>query len=74
MLHWLTSDHPTTERIYTSCAATNTHMLQLNQTLGFTIHRGVLVYENDTDTLTSTLEQPTSHPKQTHTTEDNQHD
>lgn len=69
MLHRLTTDRPAIDRVYTSCAASNTHMLQLNQTLGFTVHRGVLVFEQDTDTLTSTLGQPTDHPQQTRTTD-----
>jgi GNAT superfamily N-acetyltransferase len=55
MLHWITADRPTIERIYTSCAASNTHMLQLNQALGFTVHRGVLILEQNIDTLTSAL-------------------
>jgi mycothiol synthase len=55
MLNWLTSQRPTIERIYTSSAATNTHMLRVNRTLGFTVHRGVLVLEHSTHALTTTL-------------------
>ena len=54
-IRWLTTDRQAIERIYTSSAATNTHMLRVNRILGFTVHRGVLVLEHNTDTLTSTL-------------------
>jgi mycothiol synthase len=55
MLRWLTAERPDLERIYTSSAASNAHMLRVNRALGFTIHRGVLVFEQSVDTLAATV-------------------
>jgi GNAT superfamily N-acetyltransferase len=74
MLRRLITDRPAIDRVFTSCAVSNTHMLRLNRTLGFTVHRGVLVFEQDTDALTATVGRSTGHPRQTRITDDGHHD
>jgi GNAT superfamily N-acetyltransferase len=63
MLRRLRSEQPDLERIYTSCAASNVHMLRINRDLGFQAFAGVLVFEQTITALESTLRnRPHRHP------------
>jgi mycothiol synthase len=51
MLHWLRVDRPGLERIYTSTAATNTHMTRVNREIGFTVFRRAVEFEQEVHRL-----------------------
>lgn len=55
MLDWLRTERPGLEHIYTSSAATNVHMLRLNEEIGFTVFRGAIEFEQDAGTVEAAL-------------------
>jgi GNAT superfamily N-acetyltransferase len=55
MLRWLLAERPGLERIYTSSAATNEHMLRVNREIGFAVFRRALEFEQDVDEVAATV-------------------
>lgn len=55
MLQWLRVERPGLERIYTSTAAANIHMLRVNREIGFTVFRRAVEFEQEVSTLESRL-------------------
>lgn len=55
MLCWLCEDRPTIERVYTTTADTNTHMIRINQQVGFSAFRSIVEFEDDVADLESRL-------------------
>jgi RimJ/RimL family protein N-acetyltransferase len=55
MLQWLRVERPGLERIYTSTAAANIHMLRVNREIGFTVFRRAMEFEQEVRTLESRL-------------------
>jgi mycothiol synthase len=55
MLQWLRVERPGLERIYTSTAAANIHMLRVNREIGFTVFRRAVEFEQEVGTLESRL-------------------
>jgi hypothetical protein len=56
MLRWLTADRPLIERITTSNAADNVHMIRINSEVGFTTAIVLAEIEAELSALRSRLE------------------
>jgi GNAT superfamily N-acetyltransferase len=55
MLRWLLAERPGLERIYTSSAGTNEHMLRVNREIGFAVFRRALEFEQDVHEVAATV-------------------
>jgi GNAT superfamily N-acetyltransferase len=55
MMHWIRTERPQVERIVTSTADTNIHMIEINHQLGYRTMRVMVDVENEVDALESRL-------------------
>jgi GNAT superfamily N-acetyltransferase len=55
MMRWIGTDQPAVERIFTSTADTNIHMININHALGYATVRTMIDVEHDVTILTSRL-------------------
>lgn len=61
MMRRLTDERPDMERICTTTATTNSHMIGINQALGYRTHRTMNWIETTTSSLVETLAAPSAH-------------
>ncbi|EWM09701.1 GCN5-related N-acetyltransferase [Kutzneria sp. 744] len=57
MARWLRSDRPELDRVLTTTASSNTHMIRVNHQIGFTTTRTMLVVSGSVDALEEQLNQ-----------------
>lgn len=57
MARWLRSDRPELRRVYTSTAASNSHMIRVNHLMGYVTTRTMLVLSCDVASLTERLDE-----------------